>query len=76
MSAAGQRGPVRVGNSSVNAAVMASMASSKAPPRSSKGGPKRSNSSLTCPAPTPTMTRPPDSTSSVENSLAVRKGWR
>ena len=72
--AAGQRGPASVGNSSrerrrdgVDGLV------EPAPPRSSKGGPKRSNSSLTCPAPTPMMTRPPDRTSRVENSLAARK---
>ena len=52
------------------------MASSVAGPRWSNAGPIRSNSSDTCPAPTPQMIRPPDRTSRVANSLAARSGWR
>src|SRR5262249_59601701 len=45
-------------------------------PRSRKGTPSMSNSSVSQPAATPTSTRPPDSTSSVASSLARTTGWR
>ena len=51
--------------------VIASIASSVSAPRSVNGTPSASNSPSTWPAPTPTITRPLESASSVANAFAV-----
>ncbi len=76
MSCAGKRGPGSSGNSSVKQRASAETASSVWRPRWSKPPVNSSYSSGTWPAPTPTITRPPESRSSVESSLAARSGWR
>ncbi len=55
---------------------MPSIASSVMRPRSANGIPSAANSPSTCPAPTPRITRPPDSASRVPNALAVSSGCR
>ena len=59
------------GYSSRNAAATSSIASSSSAPRRVKSTPRAANSASRCPAPTPRMTRPPDSASSVANAFAV-----
>jgi hypothetical protein len=44
--------------------------------RSAKSNPRKRNSSSSQPMPTPRITRPPDSLSSVATSLAVTSGLR
>ena len=76
MSRAGKRGPGSSGNSSVRQRASAETASSVWRPRSSKPPVRNSYSSGTWPAPTPTMSRPPERRSIVDSSLAARSGWR
>ena len=54
----------------------ASMISSSSLPRRLKSTPRIWNSPSRCPAPTPRMTRPRDSASSVQNAFAVTRGCR